>query len=709
VDRILITDKYGRHKIHRTNKRSTLGFIKLRYASRALEWLNICKLFQDLLSFFHFSHLCSIVDDITFAWSYTDNLSTVFYKPSAIFKKFSFIDLLDQDNLCMCSSAKRLKSFCDPLTINETSSFVAPSMHVRTVDLSIIQHTGLRDALSQGLNHIPLRPTKIGEIIAIVMDAYSQLVDILQLTKLHFPVEEAQCYLHEQCLAILKTANQSNKFGFKYSGRFLLDLPAVKNEIAWLHNYLYCSGLDKAANNASFICIKHIRLQAFERLMGSDFQPCMAQSTWSLPTSILDKVTCELLDIFPESPPQYTSLPYLMASYKLHKTKYRWLTNAFRTVYANIALLLTITSNLVLDSVKSWAQLTEKGYKNFLQVDTSLFWIVDSVIDTTLNLPDSIYDVFVADVTRCYESIPLHGDDNLLDAVIFLITTAYKQATLQHPKTVTLLWVRLNLDGTPAVVKWATCQPASGNWISFTLDHLLKLHEWLMTSCYILLGDRVWVQRTGIPMGCNMYLLTYEIRFIQRLCRLGRHDLMAQFKFAFRYIDDLCFINSSNPREFLSPQQVRSPDNPFWIYPLNVLEIKEETMAFSQTDSTKGILINFMNVEIAVNESAPELYTFRKYDKRRALPFIYTQYIKFKSNRNVRQAYNIVISQVLPILYISNIDDAALAEIKILIQTMTNNGFNTVRLLKNIKRFLTDGTFPATRVNISKITSTLNL
>ena len=637
-----MTNNYGRYKIHRTSKRRTTGFIKLCYVSRALEWLNIRKLFQDLLIFFQFSHLCSIVDGITFAWSYTDNLSTVFYKPASVFKKFSFVDLLNEDNSCACSTAARLRKFCDPLTINEISSYATTSMHVRTMDLSIIQHNGLRNALSQGLNHIPLNPTKISQAIAVIMDAFSQLVDILQLTILQFPIEEARTHLQIKCLAILKSAYKTNKFGFKNTGQFLLEQPAVKNEIAWLHENLYCCGLDKAANNASFICIKHIRLQALERLMGNDFRPYMAGQTWSLPTGILDQVTNDLKRILPESPPQYSVLPYLMGTYKLHKTKYRWLTNAFRTVYSNIALLLTITSNLVLDSVKTWAQLTEKGYKNFLQTYTSMFWIVDSIIDTTLNFPERIHDVFVVDITRCYESIPLQGPHNLLDVITFIINIAYKQATSEHPKVMTQLWVRFNQDGTPVLAKWATCQPSYGNWVALSLKRLLKLHEWLMKNCHIILGDRVWIQQTGIPMGfscspiwCNMYLLAYEIKFIQRLCRLGRHDLMAKFRFAFRYIDDLCFINTVNPRDFLSSEQTCSQDNPFWIYPLSILEIKEETSLFSPTDPSKGIQIHFMNLEVNVNESDSQLYSFRKYDKRRSLPFNYTQYIKFKSNRNV--------------------------------------------------------------------------
>jgi hypothetical protein len=87
------------------------------------------------------------------------------------------------------------------------------------------------------------------------------------------------------------------------------------------------------------------------------------------------------------------------------------------------------------DTVKSWAQ--KKGYINFMQTDTSMFWIVNSIIDTMLNFPENIYDIFVANVTHCYEAIPLHDLDNLLDAISFIITIAYKYAALEHPKVCT--------------------------------------------------------------------------------------------------------------------------------------------------------------------------------------------------------------------------------------------------------------------------------
>jgi hypothetical protein len=411
----------------------------------------------------------------------------------------------------------------------------------------------------------------------------------------------------------------------------LLDIPPVRNELDWLSTHLYCSGLDKADNNACFIYVKHIRLQALECLTGSDFTPCKDNSLWTLSYTILDQVSEELKQVLPESPPPYQALPYLMATYKQHKTKYRWLTNAYCTVFSNIALLLTIASKLVLHSFKGWASSKLKDYKTFLQVNTSFFWIVDSIIDTTLNLPVSISDIFVVDISRCYETNPLEGPDNLSDAITFITITAFKQAALDHPRATTYLWIRLAPDGTLAATKWCTHCPQYGQWLHFTTDRLIHLHKWLMSNCYITLGDRVWRQKTGTPMGfscspiwCSMYLLSYETKFLQRLARLGRMDLMSKFRHTFRYIDDLCMLNMLNPWDFLSPLQPRTEENPFWIYPLDKLEIKEETTAFSPNNPGRGVAAHFMNAEFCVNEAAPESFTFCKFDKRCNLPFPYT-------------------------------------------------------------------------------------
>jgi hypothetical protein len=130
-------------------------------------------------------------------------------------------------------------------------------------------------------------------------------------------------------------------------------------------------------------------------------------------------------------------------------------------------------------------------------------------------------DIFFADISRCYETIPLHGPDNLLDAIKFISTITFKQGALSHPRAHTSLWVRVSQQGVPAIAKWSTNCPRQGNWFEIPLERLILLHTWLANNCYITLGDRVWQQKTGIPMGfscssiwCNMYLLSYGTKFI---------------------------------------------------------------------------------------------------------------------------------------------------------------------------------------------------
>jgi hypothetical protein len=88
---------------------------------------------------------------------------------------------------------------------------------------------------------------------------------------------------------------------------------------------------------------------------------------------------------------------------------------------------------LVLEYVKEWAAETVVGYNNFLKCDTALNWLVNSSIEIALNMPEHIHQVFVANITRCYESISLQGDDNLTNAIAHIICIGYCQAKTHHP------------------------------------------------------------------------------------------------------------------------------------------------------------------------------------------------------------------------------------------------------------------------------------
>ena len=140
-------------------------------------------------------------------------------------------------------------------------------------------------------------------------------------------------------------------------------------------------------------------------------------------------------------------LPYIMAIYKFHKKKYRWISNAFGSIYVNFATLVTIATMALLEEVKQWANTTTNGYKNFLKVDTSIYWIIDSINDFCLNLPQNIYNIYVADITRCFETIPVNGQDTLFEAMEFITSLGIKNFKRKHPRSEPQVWYQTNANG----------------------------------------------------------------------------------------------------------------------------------------------------------------------------------------------------------------------------------------------------------------------
>ena len=650
--------------------------------------------------------------NLMFAWTYHPNVSVYCYKPSMVFKNFDVSMLKDNLDNCICHSSRRFARFLDKEAYDMNRGEVGNKGHVRTMDLNIVQHKGLRHAIKMGLNQIPLRPTLIFEAIQVVFDAFLQVCQKLNVEHL-VDMEIACKEVRTRCKLILLEASKLNKFGFRYSQPFLFDDKVVNNELNWLLEHVYISGLDKASN-ACFICVDHIRRQALERLSSPDFLPCHNNGQWLSIEEITDNIRQAILELMPELPVDSNELPYIMAIYKFHKQKYRWISNAFGSIYVNIATLITIATMSLLEEVRQWAKVTTNGYKNFLQVDTSIYWIIDSINDFCLNLPQKIHNIYVADITRCFETIPVNGQDTLFEAMEFITSLGVKNFKSKHPRSEPTIWFRTNEQGLTTRAIWASTCPSYGKWSHMSVTKFLALHKWLTTNCYVRLGNQVWKQVLGIPMGfscsplwCNLYLMSYEIRFIQRLAKLGQVEVMTRFAHAFRYIDDLCWLNVGDAQIFLDPTQPRNMSNPYWIYPLHILDIKPEVSYFSNLNPSHGIKAHFMNVLVSISDEKSGIFTIQKFDKRRDLPFAYTQYIKFNSNRPIKQAYNVIVSQTIPILYLSNDIDLALHEINTLVSILVGNGFRKARLLQIVISTLTKNNYPAVKLKVTDLIAKL--
>jgi hypothetical protein len=65
----------------------------------------------------------------------------------------------------------------------------------------------------------------------------------------------------------------------------------------------------------------------------------------------------------------------------------------------------------------------------------------------------------------------------------------------------------------------------------------------------------------------------------------------------------------------------------------------------------------------------------------------------YKSNRPIKQSYSILVSQTVPILYLSSTNGAATREVEILIDTMIKNGFQEKKLRHLVSSFLSSNSF----------------
>ena len=592
-------DVLGRNCLVKESNRKRVGFVHVLYPNRAMEWLNIRQICTEALQRQGCNDLIPHLELVTFGWRYHEQFCSIAYRPAKVFRDFTF----DNDTFrspCPCNSPKRFSKYLDPSTAENTPNSQIPSAtdsHVRTMDIQIIRDFTLKENFKNGLNHIPLRQTLLHEVVETVLDAWTQVCMILGINP-----DEQSLWIRNRSWTILKEKASMNVGGFKYSRPSLKKIHSAMDELQWIQGLLFVAGLDKASSNASFICISHMRAQALIRLQGKDFAPCINNEAWMSPLDKVEEVFEEICSLLPEIPMQIARLPYLMGTYKQHKNTYRWLTNAHNSVYSTIAQFVTTALMGIIPALKSWFAKRIQSYGSLLGTRTKNFWMIDSVIDLALNLPEKMFDVFVADIAHCYEAIPLEGNDNLMTAISKLISFAFQQKRIEHPRSDQNLWVRFD-EGkmTASSTRWASKSPNGDIWVEISEERLVSLNKWLSSNCYVTLGDRVWRQSSGIPMGfscsplwCNLYFLYYETSFISRLATLGRTDLMRRFRYSFRYIDDLCILNNGDILQFMDPNAERVASNPFWIYPLGIVEIKSEIDKFSTLFPQRGTSAHFI-------------------------------------------------------------------------------------------------------------------
>ena len=116
------------------------------YCKISLEWINMKNVFFEIFIFLSIPHVIHALLKIMFIWSYHPNIFKYCYKPIKVFKEFEIHKILNLDELCICQSSKRFNKFFDNITLDGNNEEEGKG-HVRTMDLFIIQHKGLKQVI----------------------------------------------------------------------------------------------------------------------------------------------------------------------------------------------------------------------------------------------------------------------------------------------------------------------------------------------------------------------------------------------------------------------------------------------------------------------------------------------------------------------------------------------------------------------------------
>ena len=179
---------------------------------------------------------------------------------------------------------------------------------------------------------------------------------------------------------------------------------------------------------------------------------------------------------------------------------------------------------------------------------------------------------------------------------------------------------------------WSLESALSTACVRVSKSKLVEWSEYLIDNVYIKVGNSVYRQTIGIPMGtdcapqlANLLLFHYEYLYMKYLLR-DNLCMAKQFSNTVRYIDDLLTLNNSHFEEEI-------PN----IYP------SELTLKRTSESDTK---LSYLDISISICSSK---YVTEVYDKRDAFNFNIVNFPYMSSNILANLIYGVYISQLIRI------------------------------------------------------------
>jgi hypothetical protein len=559
--------------------------------------------------------------------------------------------------------------------------------------------------MGYGLNHIPLEPlcfdTALAELLTVTYTAAAACQIVLSDGAKQNIREQAIVWLSMEQAHLSTKASQQQQ----YPAQSLWDAPAVQIELKSLQSQVLIAEHDKAASQPVFLCKDYARYICLQRLRSDSFT--LVQHD---PEQLLLHITQQLASILPgiTGTTGTQSLPYLRLSYKAHKQppeNYRFITNASDCALTPATKIAQAIASHTLQTLQDLCGVRNKVFQQLHQIHTQHYPIIKDYTECTLNLPDKIHTDRTADITKCFEAIPLAADteDGLLHVLSSTLRVAvrHRQNDRQRP---IYIFFKISAAKQKYEAQITDRKPHSGRWNKITVDQALALYELVVQNAMVQQGQHIYRQVVGIPMGfacspdmMNIYALHYEMMAIQRIMKYDQGEVklakLAAFAHLYRLMDDVRIINGAAIHDLIfQPTRQGDAEATCWIYPA-CLQIKETTCEQGQV----------VFLDILTRHHADGSYSMQTFRKESKLPFTPVKFCRLASNRPSKACYNVLIGLIRSAMYHCSSPAKAAQDIFALIKAFQGNGFKRTALHKLVLNTLKQNTYPGLRYEASAV------
>lgn len=301
-------------------------------------------------------------------------------------------------------------------------------------------------------------------------------------------------------------------------------------------------------------------------------------------------------------------------------------------------------------------------------------WVIDNSADVLekidyYNDNTNARNVWTYDFSTLYTNIP-HTD--LKKKMKWVVEKAFDSEKRQ----------KIYVDKYNSTASWSERK----NAYIVSKNTLIKYINFLVDNIFIKVGDHIFRQNIGIPMGtdcapflANLYLYALEFDYLEKTTK---KDIFLARKFtnSFRYIDDLLSFNNFKLIDKCKHK----------IYP------KELVL---NCENGSQDLCTFLDIHMHVVDGI--IHT-KLYDKRDDFKFTINNYPNLSGNIHAKRTHDIIISQLLRYSRVCKYAEDFISTSKTLLQKLLTQFFNRKTLIEKFSMFYTKYYHLLEKYNCSK-------